>query len=171
MGVQLCLLLAMLLLELLDMLHFLAMEREKLMLSQLLMLKLMLMLDTMDTLLQWLFLLQSVLLSQSRSVTRSQSPLQERLAEPSARLLLTSPLLRTVRRPSPLSVSKSLPRLPTALLLLVMTPRLDQLMLLPQLPQLLLDMLVMVSEDTLAGNQFLKRLAHTIFPHKHMYQK
>merc|ERR1711982_55365 len=126
--------------------------------------------------------LQSVLLSQSRSVTRSPSPLQERLAEPSARLLLTSPLLRTVRSPSPLSVSKSLPRLPTALLLLVMTPRLDQLrlllmllllqlLLLPQLPQLLLDMLVMVSEDTLAGNQFLKRLAHTIFPHKHMYQK
>merc|ERR1711862_314671 len=125
--------------------------------------------------------LQSVLLSQSRSVTRFQSPLQERLAEPSARLLLTSPLLRTVRRPSPLSVSKSLPRLPTALLLLVMTPRLDQLrlllmllllqlLLLPQLPQLLLDMLVMVSEDTLAGNQFLKRLAHTIFPHKHMFK-
>merc|ERR1719232_988961 len=140
------------------------------MLSQLLMLKLML--DTMDTLLQWLFLLQSVLLSQSRSVTKSQSPPQERLAEPSARLLLTSPPLRTVRRPSPLSVSKSPPRLPTALLLLVMTQRLDQLrlllmllllqlLLLPQLPQLLLDMLVMVSEDTLAGNQspvFLKRL-------------
>merc|ERR1711982_312945 len=117
--------------------------------------------------------LQSVLLSQSRSVTRSPSPLQERLAEPSARLLLTSPLLRTVRRPSPLSVSKSPPRLPTALLLLVMTPRLDQLRLLLMLLllQLLLDMLVMVSEDTLAGNQFLKRLAHTIFPHKHMYQK
>merc|ERR1711862_1091058 len=114
--------------------------------------------------------LQSVLLSQSRSVTRSPSPLQERLAEPSARLLLTSPLLRTVRRPSPLSVSKSPPRLPTALLLLVMLLLL-QLLLLPQLPQLLLDMLVMVSEDTLAGNQFLKRLAHTIFPHKHMYQK
>merc|ERR1711963_1319154 len=99
------------------------------------------------------------------------------LAEPSARLLLTSPPLRTVRRPSLLSVSKSPPRLPTALLLLVMTPRLDQLrlllmlLLLLQLPQLLLDMLVMVSEDTLAGNQFLKRLAHTIFPHKHMYQK
>merc|ERR1719323_1529388 len=151
------------------MLDMLAMEREKLLL------KLMLMLDTMDTLLQWLFLLQSVLLSQSRSVTRSQSPLQERLAEPSARLLLTSPPLRTVRRPSPLSVSKSPPRLPTALLLLVMTQRLDQLrlllmllllqlLLLPKLPQLLLDMLVMVSEDTLAGNQFLKRLAHTIFP-------
>merc|ERR1711963_902832 len=115
------------------------------------------MLDTMDTLLQCLFLLQSVLLSQSRSVTKSPSPLQERLAEPSARLLLTSPLLRTVRRPSPLSVSKSPPRLPTALLLLVMTPRLDQLRLLLMLlllqllllPQLLLDMLVMVSEDTL----------------------
>merc|ERR1719323_1948770 len=139
------------------MLDMLAMEREKLLL------KLMLMLDTMDTLLQWLFLLQSVLLSQSRSVTRSQSPLQERLAEPSARLLLTSPPLRTVRRPSPLSVSKSPPRLPTALRLLLMLLLL-QLLLLPQLPQLLLDMLVMVSEDTLAGNQFLKRLAHTIFP-------
>merc|ERR1719445_1952891 len=125
----------------------------------------------MDTLLQWLFLLQSVLLSQSRSVTRSQSPLQERLAELSARLLLTSPPLRIVRRPSLLSVSKSPPRLPTALLLLVMTPRLDQLrlllmllllqlLLLPQLPQLLLDMVDMASVDTPTGNQFLHRLAH-----------
>merc|ERR1719323_2561310 len=147
------------------MLDMLAMEREKLLL------KLMLMLDTMDTLLQWLFLLQSVLLSQSRSVTKSQSPLQERLAEPSARLLLTSPPLRTVRRPSPLSVSKSPPRLPTALLLLVMTQRLDQLrlllmllllqlLLLPKLPQLLLDMVDMASVDMPTGNQFLHRLAH-----------
>merc|ERR1712168_1046942 len=148
--------LALLLLELLDMLDMLAMERE------MLMLKLMLMLETMDTLLQLLFLLQSVLLSQSRSVTRSQCPPQERLAEPCVRPLLISPPLRTARRPLPRSASKSPPRLPTALLLLVMTPRLDQLrlLLMPQLPQLLLDMVVMASVDTPTGNQFLHRLAH-----------
>merc|ERR1711923_433226 len=138
----------MLLLELLDMLDMLAMEREMLMLSQRLTLMLKLMLETMDTLLQLLFLLQSVLLSQSRSVTRSQCPPQERLAELCVRPFLTSPPSRTARRPSPLSASKSPPRLLTALLLLVMTPRLDQLrlllmplllqlLLLPQLPQLL----------------------------------
>merc|ERR1719310_2489998 len=120
------------------------------------------MLETMDTLPQLLFLLQSVLLSQSKSVTRSPCPPQERLAEPCVRPLLTSP---------PLRASKSPPRLPTALLLLVMTPRLDQLrlllmplllqlLLLPQLPQLLLDMVVMASVDTPTGNQFLHRLAH-----------
>merc|ERR1711923_204114 len=147
----------------------LAMEREMLMLSQRLMLKLML--ETMDTLLQLLFLLQSVLLSQSKSVTRSQCPPPERLAEPCVRPLLTSPPSRTARRPLPLSASKSPPRLPTALPLLVMTPRLDllrlllmllllQLLLLPQLPQLLLDMVDMASVDTPTGNQFLHRLAH-----------
>merc|ERR1711868_149790 len=129
------------------------------------MLKLMPMLETMDTLLQLLFLLQSVLLSQSRSVTRSQCPPQERLAEPFVRPLLTSPPSRTARRPLPLSASKSPPRLPTALLLLVMTPRLDllRLLLMPlllQLPQLLLDMVVMASVDTPTGNQFVHRLAH-----------
>merc|ERR1719348_1114118 len=120
------------------------------------------MLETMDTLLQLLFLLQSVLLSQSRSVTRSPCPPQERLAELCVRPLLTSPPSRTAKRPSPLSASKSPPRLLTALLLLVMTPRLDQLrlLLMPQLPQLLLDMVVMASVDTPTGNQFLHRLAH-----------
>merc|ERR1712227_509093 len=163
--VQLSLLLALLLLELLDMLDMLAMEREMLMLSQRLMLKLMPMPETMDTLLQLLFLLQSVLLSQSRSVTRSPCPPQERLVEPCVRPLLTSPPSRTARRPSPLSASESPPRLPTALLLLVMTPRLDQLrlLLMPlllQLPQLLLDMVDMAFVDTPTGNQFLHRLAH-----------
>merc|ERR1712198_375464 len=71
-------------------------------------------------------LLQSVSQSQSRSVTRSQSPPQERLEEPSARLWLTSPPSKTVQRPSPPSASRSAPRLPTAQLLLAMTPRLDQ---------------------------------------------
>merc|ERR1719334_1037271 len=117
------------------------------------------MLETMDTLPQLLFLLQSVLLSQSKSVTRSPCPPQERLAEPCVRPLLTSPPSRTARRPSPLSASKSPPRLLTALLLLVM-PLLLQLLLLPQLPQLLLDMVDMASVDTPTGNQFLHRLAH-----------
>merc|ERR1712227_907694 len=124
-----------------------------------LMLKLMPMLETMDTLLQLLSLLQSVLLSQSRSVTRSQCPPRERLAELCVRLLLTSPPSRTARRPLPLSASKSPPRLPTALRLLVM-PLLLQLLLLPQLPQLLLDMVDMAFVDTPTGNQFLHRLAH-----------
>merc|ERR1719348_2376755 len=117
------------------------------------------MLETMDTLLQLLFLLQSVLLSQSRSVIRSPCPPQERLAELCVRPLLTSPPSRTARRPSPLSASKSPPRLPTALRLLLM-PLLLQLLLLHQLPQLLLDMVVMASVDTPTGNQFLHRLAH-----------
>merc|ERR1712157_301065 len=106
-------------------------------------------------------LLQFVSQSQSRSVTRSQSPPQERLEEPSARLWLTSPPSKTVQRPSPPSASRSAPRLPTAQLLLVTTPRLDQLrwllmlllpLLLLLLPQLLLDMVDMDWLDMAAGN-------------------
>merc|ERR1712002_202653 len=73
-----------------------------------------LMLDTMVLLPQLSRLPQFVSQSQSRSVTRSQSPPQERLEEPSARLWLTSPPLKTAQRPSPPSASRSAPRLPTA---------------------------------------------------------
>merc|ERR1711862_370844 len=109
--------------------------------------------------------------SQSRNVTRSLSQPQERLAEPCARLLLISPPSKTVQRPSPPSASRSAPRLPTAPLLLVTTPRLDQLrlslmllllllLLLPQLPQLLLDTLDIDWLDMVAGNQTLVPLYH-----------
>merc|ERR1711973_753680 len=128
-----------------------------------------LMLDTMVILPQLSRLPQSVSQSQSRSVTRSQSPPQERLAEPSARLLLTLPPLKTAQRPSPPSASRSAPRLPTAQLLLVMTPRLDQLrlwlmlllpLLLLLLLQLLLDMVDMDWLDMAAGNRTLVPLYH-----------
>merc|ERR1712058_8132 len=127
------------------------------------------MLDTMVILPQSSRLPQSVSQSQSRSVTRSQSPPQERLAEPSARLWLTSPPSKTVQRPSPPSASRSAPRLLTAQLLLVMSPRLDQLrwllMLLPPLLlllllQLLLDMVVTDWLDMAAGNRTLVPLYH-----------
>merc|ERR1712098_619138 len=89
----------------------------------------------------------------------------------SVRLLLTSPPSKTVQRPSPPSASRSAPRLLTAPLLLVTTPRLDQLrllpmlllllpLLLPQLPQLLLDSLDMDWLDMVAGNQTLVPLYH-----------
>merc|ERR1712058_98674 len=126
-------------------------------------------LDTMVTLPQLSRLLQSVSQSQSRNVTRSQSPPQERLEEPSARLWLTSPPLKTVQRPSPPSASRSAPRLLIAQLLLVITPRLDQLrwllmLLLPQLLllllQLLLDMVDMDWLDMAAGDQTLVPLYH-----------
>merc|ERR1739845_309655 len=105
---------------------------------------------------------QSMSQSQSRSVTRSQSPPQERLEEPSARLWLTSPPSKTVQRPSPPSASRSAPRLPTAQLLLAMTPRLDQLrwLLMLLLPQLLLDMVVTDWLDMAAGDQTLVPLYH-----------
>merc|ERR1712243_514194 len=51
---------------------------------------------------------------QSRNVTRFLSQPQERLVEPCARLLLTSPPSKTVQRPSPPSASRSAPRLLTA---------------------------------------------------------
>merc|ERR1711973_392881 len=111
-------------------------------------------LDTMVILPQLSRLLQFVSQSQSRSVTRSQSPPKERLEEPSARLWLTSPP----------SASRSAPRLPTAQLLLAMTPRLDQLrlwlmlllpLLLLLLLQLLLDMVVTDWLDMAAGNRNL----------------
>merc|ERR1711980_38629 len=106
-----------------------------------------LMLDTMVILPQLSRLLQSVSQSQSRSATRFQFPPQERLEEPSARLLLTSPPSKTVQRPSPPSASRSAPRLLTPQLLLDMTPRLDQLrlllmLLLPLLLLLLLQLLL-----------------------------
>merc|ERR1711915_220167 len=140
------------------------MERERLMLRLPLMPRLpqRLMLVTMVTLLQLSRLLQFASQSQSRNVTRSLSQPQERLAEPCARLLLISPPSKTVQRPSPPSASRSAPRLLTAPLLLVTTPRLDQLrllpillLLLPQLLQLLLDILVMDWLDMVAGNQTL----------------
>merc|ERR1712040_10530 len=126
------------------------------------------MLDTMVILPQLSRLPQSASQSQSRSATRSQSPPQERLEEPSARLWLISPPSKTVQRPSPPSASRSAPRLLTAQLLLVMTPRLDQLrwllMLLPLLllllPQLLLDMVVTDWLDMAAGDQTLVPLYH-----------
>merc|ERR1719415_494592 len=116
-------------------------------------------------------LLQFASQSQSRNVTRFLSQPQERLAEPCARLLLTSPPSKTVQRPSPPSASRSAPRLLTAPLLLVTTPRLAQLrlslmllllllLLLPQLPQLLLDTLDMDWLDMAAGNQTLVPLYH-----------
>merc|ERR1712058_41629 len=126
-------------------------------------------LDTMVTLPQLSRLLQFVSQSQSRNVTRSQSPPQERSAEPSARLWLTSPPSKTAQRPSPPSASRSAPRLPTAQLLLVMTPRLDQLrwllmlllpLLLLLLLQLLLDMVVTDWLDMAAGNRTLVPLYH-----------
>merc|ERR1739838_1039469 len=92
--------------------------------------------------------------SQSPSVMRFPLIPQERSARPFARLSLTSPQLRTVRKPSPpppnVGRSVSMFRPDTAQELLVMTPRLDPLLLLPPtvlllllLPQLwlLLDML------------------------------
>merc|ERR1712042_216478 len=102
-----------------------------------------LMLATMVMLPQLSRLLQFASQSQSRNVTRSLSLPQERLAEPCARLLLTSPPSKTVQRPSPPSASRSAPRLLTAQLLLDMTPRLDQLRLLLMLllPLLLLLLL------------------------------
>merc|ERR1711973_236978 len=126
-------------------------------------------LDTMVILPQLSRLLQSVSQSQSRSVTRSQSPPQERLAEPSARLWLISPPLKTAQRPSPPSASRSATRLLTAQLLLAMTPRLDQprlllMLLLPLLLllllQLLLDMVDMDWLDMAAGNPTLVPLYH-----------
>merc|ERR1711872_565206 len=119
-----------------------------------------LMLDTMVILPQLSRLLQSVSQSQSRSATRFQFPPQERLEEPSARLLLTPP---------PPSASRSAPRLLTAQLLLDMTPRLDQqrlllMLLLPLLLllllQLLLDMVDMDWLDMAAGNRTLVPLYH-----------
>merc|ERR1719474_2599485 len=123
------------------------------------------MLVTMVTLPQLSRLLQFASQSQSRNVTRSLSQPQERLAEPCARLLLISPPSKTVQRPSPPSASRSAPRLLTAQLLLVTTPRLDQLrllpmLLLPQLLQLLLDTLDMDWLDMVAGNQTLVPLYH-----------
>merc|ERR1719204_2781632 len=123
-----------------------------------------LMLDTMVMLPQLSRLPQFVSQSQSRNVTRSQSPPQERLAEPSARLWLTSAPSKTAQRPSPPSASRSAPRLPTAQLLLAMTQRLDQLrwllmlllpLLLLLLLQLLLDMVDMDWLDMAAGNRTL----------------
>merc|ERR1712098_887092 len=102
------------------------MEREKLMLRlpQMPRPPQRLMPVTMVMLPQLSRLLQFASQSQSRNVTRSLSQPQERLAEPSARLLLTSPPSKTVQRPSPPSASRSAPRLLTAPLLLVTTPRL-----------------------------------------------
>merc|ERR1712145_11729 len=121
------LLLLMPLLLLLLVLLTLDMERERLMLRLPQMPRPIqrLMPDTMVILPQLSRLLQSVSQSQSRSVTRSQSPPEERLEEPSARLLLTLPPSKTAQRPSPPSASRSAPRLLTAQLLLDTTPRLD----------------------------------------------
>merc|ERR1712145_27905 len=160
------LLLPMPLLLLLPVLLMLDMERERLMLRLPQMPKppQRLMLDTMVILPQLSRLLQFVSQSQSRSVTRSQSPPQERLEEPSARLWLISPPSKTVQRPSPPSASRSAPRLLTAQLLLDTTPRLDQLrlllmlllpLLLLLLLQLLLDMVDMDWLDMAAGNRNL----------------
>merc|ERR1712121_311468 len=159
--------------SLLLVLLMLDMERERLMLRLPLMPRMpqRLMLVTMVILPQLSRLLQFASQFQSRNVTRFLSQPQERLAEPCARLLLTSPPSKTVQRPSPPSASRSAPRLLIAPLLLVTTPRLDQLrlllmllllllLLLPQLLQLLLDTLDMDWLDMVAGNQTLVPLYH-----------
>merc|ERR1712106_731106 len=89
---------------------------------------------------------QFVTVSQSHSVTRFPLTPQERSARLSARLSLRLPQLKTARKPSPPPPNVGRPKLmfrpDTAQELLVMTPRLDPLLLL-LLPQLLLllDML------------------------------
>merc|ERR1719483_1988200 len=76
------------------------------------MLRLMLVVMVMVLLAQLPPLPQFVPVFQSRPVTRFQSVPQERLPRLSVRLSLTSPPLKTARKPSPLNV----PRLPRRLL-------------------------------------------------------
>merc|ERR1739838_676827 len=103
----------------------------------------MLLMVLMDMLLlpQLPFLPQFVTVSQSHSVTRYPLTPQERSARLFARLSLTSPQLRTARKPSPPNVLSSLSMSDTAPELLVMTPRLDPLLLLPPMVMLLLLLL------------------------------
>merc|ERR1740137_265312 len=116
------------------------MESVKLMLMLRLMpmLRLMLVVMVMVLLAQLPPLPQFVPVFQSRHVTRFQSVPQERLPRLSVRLSLTSPPLKTARKPSPLNVLRLPRRLLTIPLLLVMIPRLDHLLLLQLMLMLLL---------------------------------
>merc|ERR1719312_1361244 len=65
-----------------------------------------------------------------RCATRSHNRIRERFQDQCARLLLTQPTLKNVRRPSPPSALRPINRSITALPLLVMTPRLSAMELL-----------------------------------------
>merc|ERR1739838_598057 len=133
----------LLVLSVMVVLLMLDMESVKLMLMLRPMLMRMLLMVLTDMLLlpQLPFPPQFVTVSQSHNVIRFPLTPQERSARLFARLSLTSPQLRTARKPSPPNVLSSLLMSDTAPELLVMTPRLDPLLLLPPMVMLLLLLL------------------------------